>query len=64
MVSAEKQITVISNTLKIAKEYGLEAEVMWSILQSANCACANEDLRDVCWAALGEWDCLKEDSEL
>ena len=22
----------------------------------------SEDFRDICWAALGEWDCLKEDS--
>ncbi len=61
MITAEKQITVINNTLKIAREYGLEAEVMWSIIQDARPE-SNEDFRDICWAALGEWDCLKEDS--
>lgn len=71
MITAEKQITVINNTLKIAREHGLEAEVMWSIVQDTRRYQAenielesNEDFRDICWAALAEWDCLKEDSTL
>jgi hypothetical protein len=48
---------MIANTLDVASEYGLEAEVMWSALIMA--AEANENgrtMEEVLQAALGEWD--------
>ena len=50
-------VEMIANTLDVASEYGLEAEVMWSALIMA--AEANENgrtMEEVLQAALGEWD--------
>ena len=60
-LKAEQQLTIINNTLKIAREHKLEAEVVWSIIQDRT-ESPNGDFRDTCWAALGEWDCLDNDS--
>ena len=60
-LKAQEQLTIINNTLKIAGEYKLEAEVVWSIVQDC-VESPDTDFRDVCWNALGEWDCVKEDS--
>jgi hypothetical protein len=54
---ANEQLTSVVDTLKIAGEYGLEAEVMYSALIMA--AEANEHgrtMEQVLEAALGEWD--------
>ena len=56
----EKQptnLTLVAETLDIANEYGMAAEVMWSALTMA--AEANEHgltMEQVLEAALGEWD--------
>ena len=51
------EVQLIADTLDIANEHGLAAEVMWSALTMA--AEANEHGRtmdEVLGAALGEWD--------
>ena len=56
----EKQptnLTLVAETLDIANEHGMAAEVMWSALTMA--AEANEHgltMEQVLEAALGEWD--------
>ena len=58
--SMEKQptnLTLVAETLDIANEHGMAAEVMWSALIMA--AEANEHgqtMEQVLEAALGEWD--------
>ena len=50
-------LTLVAETLDIANEYGMAAEVMWSALTMA--AEANEHgktMEQVLEAALGEWD--------
>ena len=57
MSEPNEQLTLVADTLKIAGEYGLEAEVMYSALTMA--AEANEHgqtMEQVLEAALGEWD--------
>ena len=59
-LSTEEQptnLTLVAETLDIANEYGMAAEVMWSALTMA--AEANEHgqtMEQVLEAALGEWD--------
>ena len=53
----ESELQRVEATLKTARKYGLEAEVMWSALIMA--AEANEHgrtMEEVLDAALGEWD--------
>ena len=60
-LKVDQQLTIIINTLKIAREHKLEAEVVWSIIQDCT-ETPDADFRDTCWNALGEWDCLENDS--
>ena len=57
MDKANETLKLVHDTLEMAREHGLEAEVMWSALIMA--AEANEHgrtLDDVLGAALQEWD--------
>ena len=52
-----RDLYLVDKTLKKARKYGLESEVMWSALIAA--AEANEHgltMEEVLEAALGEWD--------
>tara|TARA_B100000959_G_C14778575_1_gene540563 strand:+ start:270 stop:530 length:261 start_codon:yes stop_codon:yes gene_type:complete len=54
-------VQLVEETLKVARPWGLEAEVMWSALNAA--AEANEhsqSFEEVLEYALGEWDLNKE----
>ena len=56
----KRDIDLVKETLDIAREHGLEVEVVWSALVMA--AEANEHgqtMEEVLQAALGEWDLLK-----
>jgi hypothetical protein len=56
-MEANEQLTLVADTLDIANEHELGAEVMWSALVMA--AEANEHgqtMEQVLEAALGEWD--------
>ena len=57
MSEPNEQLTLVAETLDIANEHGMAAEVMWSALTMA--AEANEHgitMGQVLEAALGEWD--------
>tara|TARA_Y100000310_G_scaffold323395_1_gene383671 strand:- start:87 stop:263 length:177 start_codon:yes stop_codon:yes gene_type:complete len=57
MEKPSTNLTLVAETLDIANEHGLAAEVMWSALTMA--AEANErgqTMEQVLQAALGEWD--------
>ena len=49
------ELGVISNALKAAGEYGLEAEVIWSALRFSG-ENKDWDMEDVMGAALDDWD--------
>ena len=56
-MEANEQLTLVADTLKIAGEHGLEAEVMYSALTMAAEANAHgQTMEQVLEAALGEWD--------
>ena len=54
-------IQLVEEALKMARPWGLEAEVMWSALNAAVEANAHgETLEEVLVYALGEWDLNEE----
>ena len=57
MSEHDKQLERVAKTLKAAKAWGLEAEVVWSALTIAVEANENgKTMDEVLEAALGEWD--------
>ena len=59
MTDTHKELSAISDMLKISGEHGLQVECVWSALQeiaSMARTATKEDIEQVCANALNEWD--------